>query len=291
MPIHYPDILDEGTQPIRVSYDDRDLILYALSVGMGQDPMNRTELPFVYEKALKVVPTAVTVLAMHRGRGDPLPAKPGHRPSSFNPLLSVHGEQKVEFFKPLAKSGTFTVRSRNIGIFDKGEGKGSVLRSEMLCEDEDGSLIAKLTSSGFLRGDGGFGGPSDGQPEPHSVPERAPDLSLDFPTSPSQALLYRLNGDRNPIHADPDIAARARFERPLLHGLCTYGITCRAVLQAYTDYEPDRIASHEARFSSPVFPGDIVTVDLWQDGPIVSFMARVSARDAIVIRNGKTVLR
>jgi acyl dehydratase len=123
------------------------------------------------------------------------------------------------------------------------------------------------------------------------VPTRAPDKSLDFATSPDQALIYRLNGDRNPLHSDPDVAKRAGFPRPILHGLCTYGITCRAVLEGVTDFDPDQVLSHQARFSAPVFPGDVITVDLWIDGKTVSFEARVKARNATVIKNGKTVLR
>src|SRR5690606_32895425 len=143
----------------------------------------------------------------------------------------------------------------------------------------------------FARGDGGFGGPSEGAAPPHAVPERAPDLSLDLPTRPEQALLYRLNSDRNPLHCDPEVARRAGFPGPVLHGLCPFGITCRAVLQAITDFDPDPILSHQARFSAPVFPGDTITVDLWKDGKEISFEARVQARGVTVIKNGLTVLR
>ena len=147
-----------------------------------------------------------------------------------------------------------------------------------LFEAESGDKLATLVGSTFARGDGGFGGPSEGQPEPHQVPDRKPDLSLDFPTLPNQALLYRLSGDRNPLHSDPAFAKRVGFPRPILHGLCTYGITCRAVLQSYAEYDPAKFKSHAARFSSPVFPGETITVDLWQDGKIISFEARVKDR-------------
>src|SRR5690606_15229699 len=134
---------------------------------------------------------------------------------------------------------------------------------------------ATLTVGGFARGDGGFGGPREGAPEPHPAPARAPDLSLDFDTRPDQALLYRLNGDRNPIHSDPEAAKKAGFPVPILHGLCTFGITCRAVMAAYTDLDPAPVQSHQVRFSAPVLPGDTITVDLWRDGNVVSFEARV----------------
>ncbi|MGA0602889.1 MaoC/PaaZ C-terminal domain-containing protein [Caulobacter sp. KR2-114] len=293
MPIYYPDILDQKSAPRTFTYGDKDVMLYALGIGLGADPMNETELPFVYEKGLKVVPTAATVLASGAGRNaGPAPDMPaGHRPSQINFLMVVHGEQKVELHKPLAAGGTFTATSRTVGAYDKGKDKGAVIVNETVWTDEAGDKVATLTGSTFARGDGGFGGPSEGAPEPHPVPTRAPDKSLDFATSPDQALLYRLNGDRNPLHSDPDVAKRAGFPRPILHGLCTYGITCRAVLKGVTGFDPDKILSHEARFSAPVFPGDVITVDLWIDGKVVSFEARVKARGATVIKNGKTVLR
>ena len=290
MPIYYPDVLEQGTKPRTFSYGDKDVMLYALGIGLGADPMNETELAFVYEKGLKVVPTAATVLA-GRGQAEHLPTKPGHRPSQPNYLMLVHGEQKVELHKPLPASGTFTTESRTVGAFDKGKDKGAVLLNQTTWKNEAGEVVATLTGSSFCRADGGFGGPSEGQPEPHEIPGRTPDLSVDIETREDQALLYRLNGDRNPLHSDPESARKSGFPRPILHGLCTYGITCRAVLQAITGYDPDQIASHQARFSAPVFPGDTITVDLWQDGRAISFEARVKERGATVIKNGLTMLR
>jgi acyl dehydratase len=293
MPIYYPDILEQKTEPRTFSYGDKDVMLYALGIGMGRDPMDERELPFVYEKDLKVVPTAATVLAAGAGRraAQAVEQKEGLRVSQLNYLMVVHGEQKVELHKPLALNGSFTATSRTVGAFDKGKDKGAVVVNETIWTDDKGEKVATLTGSTFARGDGGFGGPSDGAPEPHAVPTRKPDISVPIETRPDQALLYRLNGDRNPLHSDPDVAKRAGFPRPILHGLCTYGITCRAVLQEICDYMPEQILSHEARFSAPVFPGDTVTVDLWKDGDVVSFEARVLDRGATVIRNGKTVLR
>ncbi len=295
MAIFYPDILDQKTAARTFTYGDKDVMLYALGVGLGRDPMDERELPFVYEKGLKVIPTAATVLASAGGRpargADQVEQKPGHRPSVINFLMVVHGEQKVELHKPLPTSGTFTAQGRTVGAFDKGKDKGAVIINETIWTDEAGEKVATLTGSTFARGDGGFGGPSEGQPEPHEVPGRKADLSVDISTREDQALLYRLNGDRNPLHSDPESAKRSGFPRPILHGLCTYGITCRAVLQAITGFDPDQILSHQARFSAPVFPGDTITVDLWKDGPVISFEARVAARNATVIKNGKTVLR
>ncbi len=292
MPIHYPDILDQRTAARTFSYDEKDVMLYALGIGLCADPMDAEELKFVYERGLKIVPTAATVLAAGaRGAGQAPDMPAGHRPSQINFLMVVHGEQKIELHRPLPTSGTFTAESRTIGAYDKGEGKGAVVINETTWTSEAGEKVATLTGSTFARGDGGFGGPSEGAPAPHPTPSRPADLSLDFATRPDQALLYRLNGDRNPLHSDPEVAAKAGFPRPILHGLCTYGLTCRAVLQGITRYDPEPILSHQARFSAPVFPGDVVTVDLWRDGKEIAFEARVKARNVTVIKNGLTVLR
>ena len=249
---------------------------------MGSDPMNTDELPFVYESGLKAVPTMATTVAWGAG--------PGIGKMGINFLLVVHGEQKVEFHKPLPTEASILATSRVIGAFDKGD-KGAVIYNETVLTDaKTGDKIATLTGSTFARGDGNFGGPSEGAPEPHEAPSRAPDLSVDIATRPDQALIYRLSGDRNPLHSDPKIAAAAGFPRPILHGLCTYGITCRAVLQEYCGFDPARIKSHQVRFSSPVFPGETITVDLWKDGDIVSFEARVKSRGVTVVKNGKSVL-
>ena len=293
MPIYYPDILEQRRASVAFSYGDKDVMLYALGIGLSADPLDAKELAFTYEKNLKAVPTAATVLAVNNARtvGTEPEMPAGWRQSQINYLMVVHGEQKVELHRPLPSSGTFTATSRTTGAFDKGESKGAVLINETVWTDAAGEKVATLTGSTFARGDGGFGGPSEGAPSPHEVPGRAPDLSLDFQTRPDQALIYRLNGDRNPLHSDPDVARAAGFARPILHGLCTYGITCRAVLQAVLDYDADQILSHQVRFSAPVFPGDTITVDLWKDGKQISFEARVKDRGVTVIKNGLTVLR
>lgn len=282
MPIAYPEILSLATENQPYAWTDKDTMLYALGIGMGSDPMNLDELPFVYESGLKAVPTMATTVAWGAG--------PSLGKLGINFLLVVHGEQKVEFHKPLPTEASILATSRIIGAYDKGD-KGAVIYNEtVLADAKSGEKIATLTGSTFARGDGHFGGPSDGAPEPHAVPTRTPDLSVDIATKPDQALIYRLSGDRNPLHSDPRIAAAAGFPRPILHGLCTYGITCRAVLQAYCDFDPAKIKSHQVRFSSPVFPGETITVDLWKDGDVVSFEARVKSRGVTVVKNGKTLL-
>jgi acyl dehydratase len=282
MPIAYPEILELEAKDEAFSWSERETMLYALGVGLGEDPMNTTELPYVYENGLKAVPSLATVVAWGAG--------PGVGNMGINFLLVVHGAQKIELHRPMPVSAEILADSRVLGAYDKGA-KGAVVETEtVLREKRSGEPIATLTSSMFARGDGGFGGPSDGAQAPHVVPERAPDLTVELTTRPDQALLYRLSGDRNPLHADPVIAKMAGFPRPILHGLCTYGLTCRAVLSTYAEHQPERIKSHEARFSAPVFPGETLAVDLWRDGEVVSFEARVPARGVTVIKNGKSVL-
>ena len=283
MPIAYPAILDLKSDPESVAWRDREAMLYALGIGLGADPLNLQELPFVYENGLKAIPTLATVLAMTEGYSR-LIARSG-----INFARVVHGEQSVALHRPLPPEGDAEVQSRVAAVYDKGE-RGAILLVETAMKGKDGEPLATLRSSIFARADGGFGGSSEGEAEPHAHPERPADVSLDVPTRPDQALLYRLNGDRNPLHADPAFAKLVGFPRPILHGLCTFGITCRAVLQAFADFDPARVKSHQARFSAPVFPGETVTVDLWRDGEVVAFEARVKDREAVVIKNGKSVL-
>jgi acyl dehydratase len=267
------------------AYADRDVMLYAYGIGMGADPMDERELAFVNEatatpRALKIVPTFASVAAWGAGPGA----------MNLNPVMVVDGERDITFHRPLPIAAHITADSSVIGVFDKGKDKGAVIRHKTVLRDDKGEALATLVASRFARGDGGFGGPSEGQPEPHKMPARAPDRSIDIATRPDQALIYRLCGDRNPLHSDPEFAKRAGFPRPILHGMCTYGITCRGVLQTYADYDPAAFRQHAARFSSPVFPGETVTMDLWRDDDVISFEARVKARDATVIRSGRTVL-
>jgi acyl dehydratase len=215
----------------------------------------------------------------------------GLRLSTLNLVKVLHGGQKIELHRPLPAQGSFTFASQIVAVVDKGADKGALVIHEMTWTDDEGIRVATLTNTTYARGDGGFGGPTEGGPEVHQMPARPPDRSVDIATRLDQAVLYRLSGDYNPLHVDPDVATAAGFSRPILHGQCTYGITCRAVLQTLLNYDTDAILSHEVRFSSPVYPGDVITVDLWRDGKIISFEARVKERNVTVIRNGKCVLR
>jgi acyl dehydratase len=175
-----------------------------------------------------------------------------------------------------------------VEVIDKGAGKGALLLSERsLLDKASGAPIATLTQTTFCRSDGGFGGPPRESPRPHALPEREPDLVCDLPTQPEAALIYRLSGDPNPLHVDPVVAQRAGFPRPILHGLATFGVAAHAVVKTVCGYAPERLTAIAGRFSAPVFPGETIRTEMWRDGAVVSFRARVVGRDAIAINNGR----
>lgn len=259
----------------------RDTMLYALGLGVGENPLDPHQLQYVYEDGLKAMPSMSVVLG-YPGfwLGDP---KTG---ADWRKVL--HGEQGFEIFKPLPVNGSVVGRSRVTGLFDKGAGKGAVLLSERdVVDQQSGELLCRLTSTTMLRGDGGFGGPSGPLPAPHPLPERAPDTSLSIKTLPQAALIYRLSGDYNPLHADPAVAQRGGFDKPILHGLCTFGVVCRALVETVCENDPARLTKMQVRFSSPVYPGETIVTEIWNgDDGAVSFRARVAERDVVVINNG-----
>ena len=283
MALSYEHLMGLRREGDRIRYGDRETMLYALSVGFGRDPLDTNELAFVFEKdALKTVPSMAAVL--------------GHTPRllrdcGFDYSKILHGEQRLTLHRPLPPEGELVADSRVVAAYDKGVGKGALILSETAVRSAaDEEPLFTLGRTTFARGDGGFGGPAGSGPEPHPIPARAPDLDVTVATRPDQALLYRLNGDRNPLHADPERARQAGFRAPILHGLCTYGLCCRAVLAAVCHYDHTRIVGFDVRFSAPVYPGEKIVVDLWVDGPVVSFRARVPERDATVVNNGKCTL-
>lgn len=271
-------LLDFPIPEVRERITRRSAIFYALSTGFGQDPMDERQLDFVdHHRTLRVLPWMSLVLG-HPGfwLADPR--------TGVDPVRLVHGEQGLESHRPLPIEGEIIGRTRLTGLVDKGAGRGALLYSEKEVIDADtGALLATARSTTFLRGDGGFGGPSGPVYPPHEMPDTAPDFMLDLPTRPEQALYYRLNGDDNPLHADPAAAAGAGYSRPILHGLCTLGIVGHALLRMCADYDESRFRALRLRFTAPVLPGETIRTELWQDG---SFRARVVERDAIVVNNG-----
>jgi acyl dehydratase len=285
MPIDYDKLLALKVPDVEHGYMEKDAILYALGVGLGIDATSEDALAFVYEKELKVLPTFAFVL--------------GYSPywlrspeSGVDWLKVVDGERGLVLHRPLASRGTVIGRTRIVEVIDKGAGKGALVYSERKVIDKaTGELVATLTQTTFCRGDGGFGGPPRAAPQPHAIPERAPDLVCDLPTRPETALIYRLSGDVNPLHVEPAAARAAGFPRPILHGLATFGVAGHALLKTVCGYDPGRLTAMAGRFSAPVFPGETISTEIWTDAGVISFRARVAERDVIAINNGRAEVR
>jgi acyl dehydratase len=275
--LHIPDVAQR--------YTERDVILYALAIGLGQDPLDAHQLSFVTEPHLKVLPTFAVTLAF-----SPFWLRDLETGVTFGKVL--HGAESLVLHRPLPVHGYVTGRMRITDVADKGVDKGAVLICEREILDEGtGDKLATLTETIFCRGDGGFGGRTGKSSPPHPIPARDPDAVCDLPTRPETALLYRLLGDRNSLHYDPAAARAVGFERPILHGLATFGVAGHALLRAFCDYEPERLHAMSARFTAPVYPGETVRTELWRDGDVVSFRARVTDRDRIVIDHGRAEVR
>lgn len=282
MPIDYAKARALRTAGRCYSYDEKTSALYALGIGLASDPLDRRELRFVYGKDMVTMPTMATVVAW----GCDALAETG-----IDFAKVVQGEQRLTIHRPLPSAAEIVAGWQVDEIVDKGPGRGAlIVHSFDLRLAETGEPLATLGRTTFARGDGGFGGPAVAGPEPHPIPERPCDRELEIPVQADQALIYMLSGDTNPLHVDPEVAEAAGFPVPILHGLCTYGIACRAVLSAYTGLDPTPLRQFDVRFSSPVYPGDTIRFRMWRDGAVVSFEADISSRDVVVLRNGKAVL-
>jgi acyl dehydratase len=280
MPFDPQKILNWTFPEIEHTYTERDTILYALGLGCGSDPSEPEDLTFVYEKGLLALPTMAVVLAYP---GNWLESKE----STADYTKVLHGEQYLTLYRPIPAAGTVVGRGRIVDLLDKGKDKGAVLYSERTVFDKgSGEAIATMTSVAMLRGDGGFGGKPGPQPPPHRLPETAPQVAVDLKTHANSALVYRLSGDKNPLHADPAAAAKGGFKTPILHGLCTFGVAGRALIKACCGGDPARLKSMQVRFTAPVFPGETIRTELWPDAGRVSFRARVVERDVVVLNNG-----
>jgi len=284
MAIDYEKLLRLKIPDAQHSYLPKDAILYALSLGVGADPLDEGQLRFCYEQDLRVLPTLGVVLA-----------HPGFWPKTLNTGLDwvriVHAEQGLVLHKPLPPQAEVVGHSRVVEIVDKGREKGAFIAVERRVLDRATSApLCTITQTMFCRGDGGFGGSQRALPPPHQVPERAPDAICDIPTLPQTALLYRLNGDWNPLHADPAVARKAGFEKPILHGLATYGIAAYAIIKTLCANDGARVASIFGRFTAAAYPGETLRTEMWVDGLIVSYRVRSLERDVVAINNGRVEL-
>lgn len=255
MPLNH-DAAGSVSEPTETSWGSKDALLYALGVGAGTD-----ELPFVSENSIdvtqQVLPTQAVVLTTIGGGLSAL--------GEFNWAMLVHGEQGIRLHQPIPVEGKVSSQTEITGVYDKGKGAVVVMETRAV-DAASGEPMFDTTMSAFIRGEGGWGG-ERGPSGPQNVPpDRAPDHSVTYQTRVDQALIYRLSGDRNPLHSDPQFAALAGFDRPILHGLCTFGFTGRALLHSLCDGDPARFKAMDGRFSSPVFPGESLTVNLWVDG-------------------------
>jgi acyl dehydratase len=259
----------------------RDVMLYALGVGLGADPLDETQLPFVFEDGLRVLPTMAITLTYP-------PLLSAYAAAGVQPGRVLHGEQRFELDAPLPTDAVLEGETRVLGLIDKGPGRGLLVYNRTEIRDlNGGARVAMLTSSSFLLDEGGCGAGAITAPiERHATPTRAPDIVCDLPTLPQAALIYRLSGDWNPLHAQPSVARAAGYARPILHGRCTYGVAGHALLRTLCDYDPVRLRGMCARFTTPVFPGETLRTDIWRVAGGAQFRTRVLERDRVALDNG-----
>ena len=287
MPLN-PDAVGAQGDAVEIAWTSTDSLLYALSVGAGVADPTGAELQFTTENSngiqQRALPTQCVVLGMRQTsapRGD---AGPMSRIGTFNPAMLVHGEQSFTLHKPLPVEGRASVVSRIAAMYDKG--KAAVVVMEGSATDAaDGQPLYTTTMSAFIRGEGGWGGDRGPSGPRNTPPERAPDHVVSFATRRDQALLYRLNGDRNPLHSDPSFAKMGGFDTPILHGLCTYGFTGRALLHAVCADDTARFRGMEGRFASPVLPGQQLDISIWTFDDHALFVTKVG--DTVVLDSGR----
>lgn len=265
------------------TWDDDQVILYHLGLGCGVPCTDPKELAYTYEGSLRVLPTW-GVIPVHHMMAHVLEI-PG---MEFNPFMLLHGEQELEVHKAIPTSATVSNIGRVAEIYDKQ--KAALVIFETTSKDESGDLLFTNRFSMFMRGEGGFGGPSSPKPGNES-PSREPDMVVETQTFPQQALLYRLNGDKNPLHADPEFAKVAGFDQPILHGLCTYGIVCKQVVDSLLDGNTDRVAKYRVRFRGVVIPGDTIVTSMWKEDDRIIIRADNKEREHTVISNAAITLR
>jgi acyl dehydratase len=263
-----PEVVGLELAPTQFSYEERDVMLYALGIGAK-------ELEFIFERGLKTIPTFAVIPAF--------PALMGLSAAvEINPVMLLHGEQAFRISKQIPTSGTLTTSGKVTGVYDKG--KGALVTIESATKDAGGETVFTNTSGIFIRGAGGFGG-ERGPEASNAAPDRAPDRSVEGQTLDIQAAIYRLSGDRNPLHIDPAFAKMAGYDRPILHGLCSFGFAGRAVLAEYCGNDPARMLGMSVRFSGVVYPGDTIITDMWDEGKGKIIMQAKTQDGRVVISN------
>ena len=283
MAISLDQILGIRSDNVHFAYRERESLLYSLSIGLGENPLDERELQFVTEgdQRPRTVATMATVLTQFAAL----------RTSGIDYAQILHAEQRLTLHRPLPPSADLIANYAVTGVADKGSQKGILVYTETCARTASDNLPLFTAGATIMaRNDGGIGSGGLSSPAVHLIPNRAPDRTIVIGTRANQALLYRLNGDRNPWHSSPTAAALAGFRQPILHGLCTYGIACRAVLANVCEYDHTRIGRFDARFSSPVFPGESIAADIWVDGDTISFRCRVPERDVVALNHGVCVL-
>lgn len=280
MPIDLDVALGAELEPVEFSWSSNDVQLYHLALGAGADPMDERELRYLIDGTPQVLPTFSSVAATFHMTEAPKVSFPG---IEIELSRVLHASEAVRVPAPLPPTGSARAVTRITDVWDKG--KAAVIFNETTVTDPAGNLLWTVTRSIFARGEGGFGG-ERGPSTSAEAPDRAPDFEIDIPVLPQQALLYRLCGDRNPLHSDPGFAAAAGFPRPILHGLCSYGMVCKALTDSVLDADTSRVASYGARFAGVVFPGEILKASVWNDGDRYVGVVTVPSRENVVVLSG-----
>jgi acyl dehydratase len=280
MSFTYEDIINRKVSGT-YSYDERAAILYALGIGFGSTPLHHDDLSFVYEKHLRTVPTMAGLFSV-----------PSNLLAGVDFRMVVHAGQWLTLHQELPPKGNLFIESRVVEALDKGKEIGAIIFVETKTTLKDsGSPLSTAVSSIIARGDGGFGAPDQRPPYTHhALPSRDADRCLEIKTRPDQSIIYRLSGDLNPLHCDPEFAKMVGFTNPIMHGMCTYGICCRAIIEHLCLFDPAKIRQFDGRFSAPAYPGETLILDLWIDHEIISYRCRLKERDVTIIDNGKCVL-
>jgi len=277
MAINYEEIMSLEDKGLEFSYTQRDSIIYGLGIGLGKDPMDATELKYVYENGLIAFPSMATNFQYK----SPLLLK-----AKLNMIMIVHGEQGVTLHQPMPASADVISDTKVVNCYDRGASKGAIIEVETNVRlKKDNSPLCTLTSKTFARGNGGFGG----EDVPASIPVElndTPDIIHEVTTTEDQALIFRLSGDSNPLHSDPNFAKMAGYPKPILHGLCSYGVACRSIVETLCEKDSKKLKKFNVRFSSPVFPGETIVTEMWKKDDEIHFQSKVKERDKVVLKNG-----